>query len=362
MLNLFMKMRLYPIFFFALFNANSVLANALPKELLADIKAYCQYIQTKNEVKKNTLMSPEFIVRAQNTNNDYPYQNNIITALSKDLSDLGKAKQLKILVQQECAYYKLKQEGLLQSEFALSNAQKKALRYKLRFLNSAKSKLVTQQRLVEQKIIDQNDTLTSIYEVDSALHHIDEAEREIEINLALLQPTNIHTHALNMLIHELSIADKNRQATLNKLEKLSQWSLQVQAGAQHNGFNFNHHESAQPYGALSLRYNLGSLVNHKALETSLNDYGHWKSQEVNGIQKKLMRLGQSIIYLKIAEKKRLNNLRAKYNKYFVLAKKLSRLNSSKAQKFSQQIKIDQLLLEIEIKYLKYFIQQLEGLI
>ena len=362
MLNLFMKIRFAYTFFLALFFSQPVLSNNIPNELLADIKAYCQYIQTKNEVKKNTLISPELIVRAQNTNNDFPYQNNLITALSKDLSDLGKAKQLKILVQQECTYYKIKQEALLKIQYALSNAQKQAFLYKLKFLHAAKVKLSTQQKRVQKKIKDQNDTLSSIYEVDSALHRINETEREIELNLAILQPVSINSIPLNQLIQKLSVADKKRQATLNKLEKFSQWSLQVQAGAQHNIQNFNHHDSAQPYGSLLLRYNLGSLVNNKAMDTSLNEYSHWKSQEINGIEKKLLRLQQSLSFLKMTEKNHLKNLMVKYKKYSALEKKLSILNSYKAQKFTQKIKTDQILLNVEIKYLQFFIHQLEDLI
>lgn len=342
----------------ALFSIKSVHSHNPENELTADIQAYCQYITEKNNAKKSLLLSPDVVVRAQNSNNDYPYQNNLISALSKDLSDIGKSNQLKQLINDECNYYKLTQEASLQIQFAIPNAQKKAQHFKLQQINSAKNKLNALLKTIQKKIDSQNETLTSFYKVDSSLQKLDEAEREIQVNLAIQQPPDIVTIKLKDLLNQIWTAEKKRKLTRNKLEKLQNWSVQIQAGGQQSFSSFTHNKTIQPYAALFLRYNLGSIPSNDKKDKSLNHYMDWKNKQVNGTQKQLSRLIRSVALLKSVEEQRLNRLKVHYNKYYGLTKKLSAVNSFKASRFKQQIKIDRIMMDIEIKYLEYFTQRL----
>ena len=85
------------------------------------------------------------------------------------------------------------------------------------------------------------------------------------------------------------MAQKKRESTRNNLEKQKNWSVQVQAGAQQY-LPFNHTQTIQPYVALFLRYNLGSLYNNNKIDKSLTRYTDWKSKRVNGVQKQLFQL------------------------------------------------------------------------
>src|SRR3990167_4655298 len=173
------------IFLIFTFNITSVYSNNLKNELGEDIRAYCHYIETKNNAKKSLLISPELIVRAQNATNDYPYQNNFITALSKDLADLGKLRQVKALIQDECHYYQLHQEAILHIQYAIPTLQRQALNFKLKSIQAAKSKFAVLLKSVQKKIDSKDDTLMSFYKIDSSLHKFEEAEREIRTALAI---------------------------------------------------------------------------------------------------------------------------------------------------------------------------------
>ena len=344
------------------FVISSVFASQRENEFTADIKAYCQYIEDKNNAEHSVLMSPDLIVRAQNSTNDYPYQNNVITALSKDLVDFGKSKEIKSLINDECNYYKLTQEAKLQIQFAILNIQKNALYFKLKKIRLAKDKLNTIKETVQHKIKSHDDTLSSWYNLDTSLQKLNEVEHEIQTNIAIQQPYSIRTVRLNRLLKDIWVAEEKRKATLNKLDKLNNWSLQVQAGAQQSLSSLSQNQAVKPYAALSLRYNLASVYSNYKTNTSLNHYTEWKAKQVNGTQQKLSRLIRSISRLKDAEDERLKQLMTTYNNYYGLSKTLNTIDSSNANRFKQQITIDQIMMEVEISYLKHFTYLLKELV
>ncbi len=51
-----------------------------------------------------------------------------------------------------------------------------------------------------------------------------------------------------------------------------------------------------------------------------------------------------------------------YNNYYGLSKTLNTIDSSNANRFKQQITIDQIMMEVEISYLKHFTYLLKELI
>ena len=128
-----------------------------------------QIYNGKNKAKSNLLLSPDIIVRAQNSNNEELVQNNVVAGLSKDLSDLSKAKLVWQLIDDECRYYKLTQEAKLQIQYAVPSIQRQALTFKLKQIQAAKQKLNTLLSIIKKRIKHQNDTLYTYYQVDSLI-------------------------------------------------------------------------------------------------------------------------------------------------------------------------------------------------
>jgi hypothetical protein len=323
-----------------------------------DVTLYCKYVTEKNQAKRRLLFSPDVIVQVQNTSNSYPFQNNFISGLSKNLSDLSKAKQVNQLIKDECQYYKMSQRATLQIQFAIPKVQTDALNFKLQQIKIAKNKLNNILGIIHKKIENQNDTLNSYYQVETALQKLEMADRNIRGDLAIQQLPKIEPLNLNKLMHDLGIAQKNRQATRNKLEKQNNWSLQLQAGAQQSLF-YNQNQSVQPYLALFMRYNLGSVFANHKLDQSLTSYMNWKDRQINGMQNQLLVLIRSIAALRASELQRLHYLKQIYKKNDGLTKKMTGIASTKADHFGQKIEVDQIMMAIEIKYVQYIIDLLK---
>ena len=263
------------------------------------------------------------------------------------------------MIDDECRYYKLTQEAKLQIQYAVPSIQRQALAFKLKQIQAAKEKLNTLLSTIKKRIKHQNDTLYTYYQVDSLIQKLDDAQRDIRVSLAIDHPLKIEYIKLDELLTKLGMAQKKRESTRNNLEKQKNWSVQVQAGAQQY-LPFNHTQTVQPYVALFLRYNLGSLYNNNKIDESLTRYTDWKSKRVNGVQKQLFQLINSINLLLVAEQERLKHLQLSYQKYDGLSKQMHLVDSIKASRFSQRIEIDRLMMDIEIKYVKYMVELLRG--
>lgn len=357
----------YQSIFLTLISLNAMGAIRSGNELLADVQSYCQYIAEKNTAKSKLLTSPDIIVRMQNSDNELISQNNLIAAFSKDLVDFRKAKYVRQLIDEECRFYKLNEEAKLHIAFAITNVQRQALLFKLRHIQTAKNKMTDLLKAVQNKIDQQDNTINSYYHIESLLQKLEDAQQDIRINLAMQQPPKLKPVKLKILLRQVWDAQKKRQQTLNQLEKQYNWAIQLQAGGQQYlsydpNMNTNQVQSQnkkiQPYVGLFLRYNLGSIASNHKVDKSLNHYMDWKNKQVNGIQSQLAHLNSSIALLKSAQQQRLTQLNQHYQKYDSLNKKMDGVDSIKAVHFKEQIEVDRIMMEIEIKYVTCLIDLL----
>lgn len=362
-------MRLYFGIIIALISAQVVGSTHLDNEFLADVHSYCQYIAEKNNSKRRLLTSPDVIVRVQNSDNELLSQNNLIAAFSKDLVDFRKAKFVRQLIDEECQFYKLNEEAKLHVAFAIPNAQRQALLFKLKHIHSAKAKIKQMLKGIQNKIDKQDDTVNSYYRVDSLLQKLEDAQQDILINLAMQQPPKLQPVKLSILLRQVWDAQRKRQETLNKLDKQYNWAVQVQAGAQqylaydqnlNNNpiLNQSQNKKVQPYVGLFMRYNLGSISSNHKVDKSLGHFMDWKNKQVSGVQSRLAHLNDSVTKLERAQQQRLIQLKQYYQKYYGLNKKMEGIDSLKALHFKQQVEVDRIMMEIEIKYVTCLIDLL----
>ena len=335
-------------------------AESIENRYMADVEAYCKYIDHKNKAKANLLNSPDVVVRLQNSNNQDLLQNNFVSGLAKDLSDFRKAQLFKELIKDECTYYKWNHEAKLHIEYAIPQLQAQALQVKLQDIHAAKIKLEAILKTIQKKIDHQNDTLLHYYQIDSLLKRLQSEERDISATLSIQNFPPMQSINLKELLNRVDAAQRRRQATLNKLAKQYNWSVQLLAGAQQSISN-NQKETISPYAGLSVRYNLGSLSSNGHIDNSLVDYMDWKKNQINGVQNRLLDLISSVASLKLTQKQQLSALTLSYQTYGKLGKKLTNSESMRANQFNQQIGIDRMMMGIEINYLKHMVNFLDKL-
>jgi hypothetical protein len=287
------------------------------------------------------------------------FQKVLVAGLSKDLTDYVKAHHLEQLIQNECRCYQLDQEAKLQIQFAIPSIKMKALSFKRRQIQVAKKKLNAILAKIKQRVDHHDETLQFYYAVDSSLKKLEDAELQIEVDLASQHLPKIEYTKIGYLLKNVLMARMERQKTLNALEKQNNFSVEVQAGAQQSLSNRTN-QQVQPYFALYLRYNLGSIPSNHKVDHSLQRYMNWQNKQVLGTQKSLSNLMTTVRKLKGVEEGRLTRLVEHYRKYDAVIKKMEAINSIKAAHFKRQLTVDRILMKIEIDYLKHIIVLLRG--
>ncbi len=346
---------------------NYIYAQHTENRALEDVTAYCKYLNEKKGAQITALRYPDAVVFLNNINNANgganfnDFQKVAIAGLSKNLFDYNEANLLNQLIQDECAYYKLNQEAKLQIQYVISALKIKALKYKLQQIEDATKKLNSLLSTINQRVLKHNDTLHSFYEVDSSLKKLEDAERQIDLEIASQSVPQITFANLSQLLRQVITAKVKRQKTLNELEKNNNISIQIQAGAQQN-LSYQQNQNTQPYFSLNFRYNLGSILSNQKLDKSLISYADWQKKRVEGTQTKLLTLMTTIKSLKVAEENRLNHLKKNYMMYFNLSQKVDKIKTPKATRFKQRLDVDQMLMKIEINYMKYTVALLNKIL
>ena len=332
-------------------------------DISADIEAYCRYISEKNSAKKTLLTSPEAIARFDNGNVYNNLQKVVVVGLSKDLADFNKAHITQKLIVEECEFYQLNQRAKLQVQFAIDTVKIKALRSKLDAITDAKKKLNKVLGVISQRVAHHNDTIQRYYKVDSSLKRLQDEERQIHVELVNLKAPSIKATPLNHLLNDLVHAQKAHQRTLNRLKKQDNWSFQLQAGAQQNlATNHMQTQTVLPYFALYFRYNLGALTSDHQVDKSEASFDAWQTQHVFGVQRKLSNLITAAASLREAQEKRLHYLLQSYHQYDDLMVHMKPINTPDAEKFKQEIQVDKILANVEIKYVDKTVHLLQRML
>lgn len=342
-----------------------MLNNVATTSLQDDTSKYCQYISNKQQAKYISLVSPDVVVHIDNDNTNEDEQS-VVFGLSKDLADFGRAKHVKQLALDECESYKVNQEAELQVRYAIALIENKAASHKLYLSQQAKAKVKDILNLVQKRVDTQNESLPGLYEVELTLHKLEDTERQLKSTLASVQLPNVNNSELNELLKATWLAEKNKQSTLNALEKKNNWSVQLQAGVKQtlvgNNLNNLNNSSSKPYFLVAARYNLGAIVANKYLDESLDNYLDWKNAQVTGPQHNLSKLIVSVVSLKKSEEDRLMGLVRFNNRYNSVIHELEQYDSPEAIRFKQKLDINQIMADIEIEYITYKVSLLKKML
>jgi predicted metal-dependent peptidase len=154
------------------------------------------------------------------------------------------------------------------------------------------------------------------------------------------------------------VADKenretNEQKALEKLNRQNNWDVALSVGVhqQVNPIAYG----AQPYGAVSINYNLSSHAINAHLDRTVDAYREWKKVQEGDIVRNVEVLHQQLLDNVAAQESRLKSLQAEIDKnnQFV-----ANPDTSAALDFRNQLTSAQLLLQIETGDVSFRIDRL----
>lgn len=370
-MNISVKQKIFFIgLFLVLANLNYAKADDLNWE--NDPEYYCKYVELLAKSKSQLLLSPELITRitplygADSGISSTLRGNSFIgiLGLTKDLSDYKRRSFILSIAKEECKIYRNNQNLVEQLKYYISSIQKEALLFKLQVLQEKKTELNSLWDDLMQKVQTRNETIQTLYHLESILKKIDVEEEDINIELSKLTLVQIKREPFAILKKEaenLENSEIKKQSLQNKLDRQNNWGLNLVGGLQSN-LSFEG-QAASPFIGFTFRYNLADIPSQSNVSKSNKYFALWKQNKKDGISNNLNLVEQELSDLQQSVQRKKRILTEESEKTQNLLQKVSSeslSNSQEANKFKLQLFIDKANQDIELLYISKLLELLEN--
>jgi len=184
-----------------------------------------------------------------------------------------------------------------------------------------------------------------------------EADRaDVQSKIAALNVPSLSQRPLKDLVADKESGEVSEQKALARLNRQNDWDVALSVGVhqQVNPIQYG----AQPYGAVSISYNLGSHAIDAHLDRTAEAYHQWKKVQEGDVVRNVEVLHQQLLDGVEAQQSRLKSLQAESEELGKHLQLVANPNTASALDFRNQLISAQLLLQIETGDASFRIDQL----
>jgi hypothetical protein len=204
----------------------------------------------------------------------------------------------------------------------------------------------------------QNATRLMLFSLQTTKIKLNADRAETQSKIAALYLPRLSDRPLKELVAEKQGSELNEQRALAKLSRQNNWDVALSVGV-HQQVN-PVAQGAQPYGAVSVSYNLASRAINKHLDRAAGDYEEWKKVQEGDVVRSMEVLRQQLLDSVSVQEAKLKSLGEENGQ---IAKNLQQVgdpDTSAAFDFRNQLTAAQLLLEIETSDASFRIDRLRA--
>jgi hypothetical protein len=171
----------------------------------------------------------------------------------------------------------------------------------------------------------------------------DRADTELKITALYVPP--LSDRPLKDLVAEKLSSEANEQKALDKLSRQNNWDVALSVGVhqQVNPVAYG----AQPYGAVSVNYNLASRAVNKHLDRAAEAYSEWKKVQESDVSRSAEVLRQQLAESVAVQEARVKSMQEESGQIDKNLQLVGNPDTSAAFDFYNQLTAAQLLLRIE---------------
>jgi hypothetical protein len=321
----------------------------------ADQKAYCLYLAEQAKAQSDFLRSPNALAGFTQPETGLPIQ--IVGGTQLSLSNLKKAGITLDAANKNCALYKASTSVLLSLQYALPAVEKDALTHRLELIDQADQSVSTLIDKTRQMVDAQNMTRPMLVSLLSNRIKLEADRADTQSKIAALYVPALSDHPLKLQVAAKQSTDVAEQASLARLTRQNNWDVALTVGA-HQQLN-PVANGVEPYGEVSLTYNLGSRAIDRHLDRSVDAYASWKKVQEGDVQRGLEVLHDQLLATIAAQQARLQALQQESAEIDKNLKFVANADTSAALDFRNQLTATQLLLAIETGDATYRLNRLQ---
>ncbi len=310
----------------------------------SDQLAYCSYVTQQAEAQRDLLRTPAAFGGLTQPETGLPVQ--IVGGASLGLSNFRKGGLTVDLARKTCELYKATTSAQQNVQYALPNLEKEALTHRLVLIDETSKTLNDLLDQTAKMVEAQNATRLMLFTLQTTKIKINADRSDTQSKIAALYIPPLSDKALKDLVTDKESLETNEQKALNKLNRQNNWDVALSVGVhqQVNPIAYG----AQPYGAVSLSYNLASNAINKHLDRTVDAYREWKKEQEGDIVRGVEVLHEQLLENVAAQELRLKSLQAEIEEIEKNLQLVTNPDTSAALDFRNQLRSAQLLLKIEI--------------
>jgi len=310
---------------------------------LSDQLAYCSYVMEQAQAQRDLLRTPIALAGLTQPETGLPTQ--LIAGASVGLSSLRKSGLTIEAARKNCELYKATTGAQQDIQYGLPSLEKEALSNRLALIDQASKSLDALLERTSKMVEAQNATRLMLFTLQTTRIRLNADRADTESKIAALYIPPLTDKTLKQLVAEKLSSEANEQKALDKLSRQNNWDVALSVGI-HQQVN-PIAQNPQPYGAVSVNYNLASRAINKHLDHSVEAYSEWKKVQEGDIVRSADVLRQQLMDNVSVQESKLKSLQQESGQIDKNLQLVGSPDTSAAFDFHNQLTAAQLLLQIE---------------
>lgn len=319
-----------------------------------DQLAYCSYVMEQAQAQRDLLRTPIAAAGMTQPETGLPLQ--VVAGASVGLSDIRKASLSMEAARRNCELYQATTGAQQDVQYAQASLEKEALRNRLALIEQAAKSLDALLETTSKMVEAQNATRLMLFSLQTTKIKLNADRADTESKISALYVPPLSDKPIKELVAEKLNGEANEQKALHKLNRQNNWDVALSVGV-HQQVN-PIAQGAQPYGAVSVNYNLASRAINKHLDRAVEAYSEWKKVQESDVARSAEVLRQQLVDIVSVQEARLKAMQEESGEIDKNLKLVGDPDTSAAFDFHNQMTAAQLLLQIETGDAVFRIDQL----
>ena len=212
---------------------------------------------------------------------------------SVGLSAIKKAGLTMEAARKNCELYRATTAAQQDTLYALPSLEKEALRNRLVLIERASKSLDALIEKTSKMVEAQNATQLMLFSLQTTRIKLDADRADTQLKISGLYTPPLSDKPLKDLVAKKQTSEIAEQRAQDKLNRQNNWDVALSVGV-HQQVN-PVAQGAQPYGAVSVNYNLASRAIDRHLDRTAQAYTEWKKVQEGDVVRNLEVLRQQLV-------------------------------------------------------------------
>jgi hypothetical protein len=318
-----------------------------------DQQAYCAYVMEQAQAQRDLLRTPVADAGFTQPETGLPMQ--IVGGATLGLSDVRKAGLTMEAARKNCELYRANLDAQQDVQYAFSNLEKNALQNRLGLIEDASKSLDALMEKTSKMVDAQNATRLMLFTLQTTRIKLDADRADTQSKIAAIYIPTLSDKPLKELVTQKQSGEQQEQKALDKLSRQNNWDVALTVGV-HQQVN-PVAQGPQPYGEVTVSYNLASWSINKHLDRAAGAHEEWKRVQEGDVVRSMEVLRQQLLDSIVVQEAKLKSLREESTQIDKNLEAVANPDTSAAFDFHNQLTAALLLLQIETSDASFRIDQ-----